>query len=211
MAKSWWHSPLVTPKTSVQPVSSVVFTSFPKACGPDDRNKWTTTSLALAAADLVFSYIKPHGLISNRKMAEPPIWPLIPRHLRNLTSQKSELYKHLSEGAAGGHLLQPPIRSTTITKSEANIGQQSLCLAESWELPRMKVKVNSFNYKKAHCYFHFQTSSYIKLNSWFTEKRVPSVKSLGELTWGSYNKTWRFSFGNATRDYREKGGKKEWK
>lgn len=46
----------------------------------------------------------------------------------------------------------------------------------------MKVKVNSFNYKKAHCYFHFQTSSYIKLNSWFTEKRVPSVKSLGELT-----------------------------
>lgn len=43
-------------------------------------------------------------------------------------------------------------------------------------------------------------TSYIKLNSWFTEKRVPSVKSLGELTWGSYSKTWRFNFGNATRD-----------
>lgn len=38
-------------------------------------------------------------------------------------------------------------------------------------------------------------------NSWLTKNSVPSAKSLGEDTTGSYNSTCRLSLGNATRDW----------
>lgn len=39
--------------------------------------------------------------------------------------------------------------------------------------------------------------------SWLTENNVPSVKSLGDATSGSYSNTWRLSLGKATRDWRQ--------
>lgn len=39
--------------------------------------------------------------------------------------------------------------------------------------------------------------------SWLTENKVPSVKSLGEDTSGSYSSTWRLSLGKATRDWKQ--------
>lgn len=63
--------------------------------------------------------------------------------------------------------------------------------------------INHQNSNEVFVFYINQRQPYIKLNSWFTEKRVPSVKSLGELTWGSYNRTCRLSFGKATKDYVE--------
>lgn len=71
------------------------------------------------------SYMKFHGLSSNRKMPEPPILHLIPWRLRNLISQKSESQEHLSEGTAGDHLVQPPTGSVTVAKTKCGQGSKA--------------------------------------------------------------------------------------